>query len=192
MIGSKVIMQNSPDTAFGAESAEVTIGKSIKLSEDEIIEILGNWNLVAAYTLLDIKDFELNATNISQRLNILKSDAENLIETLKNIGLVEYLGPNNFKSVPMFIDDSFMTSSDLLNAFNRFTQNSMLKLTSKDLFSYRFEIMSKKILQKYQSEINNILTKVVEESKSENDCEVYGAGISFTRISRTPRDKARD
>ena len=178
------------DLGHLSDVKSLVINKNVKLSEEEAIEFLGNWNLSATYTLLDLEDFYLTPINVSQRLNILAGEAENLIETLKSMGLIEATEvEGKYNAVPLHFDDSFVASADLLSLYSKVSQKSLSRLTSKDIFSFRFEAMSKKVIQKYQAEINGLLVKIAEESKGKNDCELYATGFFFSKISRNRKDK---
>jgi hypothetical protein len=162
--------------------------KPVKLSEEEAIEFFGNWNLVTVFTLLDIDGFVLNPLNVSQKLSLTKSDAENSIEILKSMSLiVETSEAGRYLASPLYFDDSLITSADLINLFIRFSQISLTKITSKDLFGLRFEVMSRKVIQKYHSELMDIMTRISTESKLENDCEVYASSFLFSKISKTKK-----
>jgi len=158
--------------------------ESVKLTEEEAIEFLSNWNLVATYTLLDIDGFILNPINVSQKMSVTKSEAEGLIETLKNMNLIQE-SSGGYVSVPLYFDDSFVVSADLLNLYTKFSQLSVSKLTSKDIFSFRFDIMSRKVIQKYHADMTDLINRIANESKNETDCEVYASSFLFSKASKT-------
>lgn len=171
-------------------SAASFTANQIKLSEEEALDFLSNWNLVVTYSLLDIEGLLLTPETVAQRLNILKPEAQNLIDTLKNMKLIESTEVENaYKSVPLFFDDSFMSSADILSLFLKNSQISLSKLNSTGVYGFRFEVLSRRVLQKYKVEMDNLILKMAEESKGESDREVYGSSISFTKITRTKGDK---
>lgn len=175
----------------GAEKrSTVVVNASVKLSEEEAIEFLNDATLVSTYALLEIDDFRLTAVNLSQRLNISRAEAETAIEKLINLGLIEETGvKDKYISPVLCFDDPFITSSDLLSLFVKFSQTTLAKITSKDIFSYRYQAMSKKTIQKYQPEIEKLLSKIASESLAEADCEVYATGFSFTKATRARKER---
>lgn len=149
--------------------------------------MLGNWNLAVAYALLDDNKFDFTVSNLAQRLNILKSDAEGIIECIKSMGLVELNAENKLVSVPIKLDDSIIESSDLLSAYLKFSDKSISRIMTGDIFGFRFELMSKKIIQKYIPDLQAIISKMVEESKVEVSKEVYAVGYSFCKATQVKR-----
>jgi hypothetical protein len=168
----------------------VSLSRPVKLSEEEAIEFLSNWNLCVAYTLLEKDSFLFNAVNVAQKLNILVSEADHLIKTLINMKLIEPTAQlDKYTSQPMIFDDSFIASADCLNIFSKLSGAGHAKLTSKDLFNSRFEILSHKVIQRYLPEFADLVARMVEESKSEADCEVYNSNLSFIKATRTRKEK---
>ncbi len=168
----------------------ISLTRPVKLSEEEAIEFMSNWNLCVAYTLLEQNGFLFNEMNVAQKLNILVSEADHLIKTLINMKLIESTGElDRYTSQPMIFDDSFIASADCLNIFTKLSGIGHSKITSKDLFNSRFEILSHKVIQRYLPEFADLVSRMAEESKSEIDCEVYNSNLSFVKATRTRKEK---
>ena len=48
---------------------------SNKMCESDIIELTSKWNLMVAYTLLDLEGFVFNAENLRKKMNISLDEA---------------------------------------------------------------------------------------------------------------------
>lgn len=185
-----MLFDNNSDGPIEPTGSTINITKPVRLSEEEAIEFLSNHNLATAYTLVDIENFSMTAYNIGQRLNISKSEAETILEALINMGLIQQTGESGkYQGAPLYFDDAFVSSSDLMGIFMKFSNASMSKLTSKDVFCFRYEALSKQVLHKYHAEMDELIEKIAKESIGNSDCEVYAVGYSFTKLTRTRKDK---
>lgn len=173
----------------GSKIKELSTPAPVTLSEEDAIDLIGNWNLMAAFALLDLPEFQFNTENVSKKLNLSMSEAQNVIDSLLRIGVIAQRDDGCFVAAPLFISNSIVSSADLLSIFNRLSHVVSAKLTAKDSFGYQFESMSPKVIKKYLPEIYSVVRKIAEESKVENDCEVYAYGFSFTKASRSRKDK---
>jgi hypothetical protein len=160
-----------------------------ELTEEEAIYFLGNWNLNATFTLLDIPGFHLNPENVSKRLNISLFEAQSCIESLARLNLIIEDEKGFFSPRPLSFTDSIVNSADLLTVFNRLNQVASGKMTSKDHFAHQFEILSKSVIRKFLPEIYSLVSKIAQESKGAHDCDVYAFSVSFTKTSMTSKEK---
>jgi hypothetical protein len=179
-----------PRKEMQALGGQIKTGYPANLSEEDMVELLGSWNLLTTFTLLDIPGFQLTPENVSSRLGQSLTEAENSIESLERLGVIRRKAETKeFESNPLFFTNAMVSSADLLNIFNRLSQISSIKLTSKDNFGCQFEVLSKKVIVRNLPDIFQLFAKMAQESKGEDDCEVYSCGFSFAKASRGRKDK---
>lgn len=173
---SRILLDNKNEQLSVAEK---------DIGYNEILMFLSNWNLLCTYALLDDYNFDLNATSLSEKLNIYKSDAEELIERINSLGFVELSDDGRYRSVPIFFNNNQIEASDLVSVFHKISRVSNLNLKTSDIFAFNFEMLNKAIIQKYEGEISKIISKIVGESLLEDDKEVYAMNYLICRLTRS-------
>jgi hypothetical protein len=156
---------------------------SVQMTEEECIEFTGSWNLMAAYTLLDMDGFELSVENLKKKMNVSGDEASVIIDTLESMGLLNRDESGSYQAKQVFIDSNMMPLSDLLNNAIKIKKQSIDRLKSKDIYGCQFDILSPEVINKYFVEFYGLLNKMKEESKGKSDCEVYAFDFSFAQAS---------
>ncbi len=174
---------NIPGKASDNDTSTVSLTSSLGLTEEECIEFTSSWNLMAAYTLLDISGFVFNVDNIKMKMNVSSDEASVIIDTLNSMGLLGLDSQGKYIARPIYVDSANMPVSDVLNNTLKLKKKAMDKTTSKDIFGLQFEVFSPQVLNKYCAEIYGLLQKISEESKGKSDCEVYSFDFAFTKVT---------
>lgn len=183
--------ENSEDN-IAAESLEVFASGAltqVKLTEEETVEFTGSWAMMAAYTLMDVKGFVMNPENLRKRINVSLDEASVVIASLKEMGLLREQADGSYKTPSLFFDETNVGISDALNNSIKLKRQVIDRLTSKDSFGVQFECLSPKVINKHLFEIYDLIKKMAEESKMEDDCEVYAIDYSFVKASGSRKVK---
>ncbi len=165
------------------------LAASNKMCESDIIELTSKWNLMVAYTLLDLEGFVFNADNLRKKMNISLDEASVVIESLKDMNLLESDLDGKVRGKPLFFDENDISVSDSLNNNLKIKRQAIERLTSKDVMGFQIDVMSKQVVSKYFAELYALLQRIAEESKGKDDCEVYSFDFAFTPATGTRKAK---
>lgn len=129
------------------------------LSEEDVLNFTSSWNLMVGYSLLDLEGFVFTVENVKKKMNISIDEASVIVESLKDMNLLIPSKDGSFKSLPLVFGESDMSKSDALNHSLKIKRQAIDRLTSKDVFGFQFEALSKQVIRNNFFELYGLLQK---------------------------------
>lgn len=156
-------------------------------NQEDLIELIGNWEWLAIMAMVDGSDGQVDANLISARLGMTKDRAADALEAMISHNLLHRNEEGKLRTFQesVKLDEKTLPISDLLNSFVKVKTYLTSKLNSKDMFATFFMTASKSVIENKHAEIMKIKDDIENASKGKTDIEVYALDYSFTRLSKT-------
>lgn len=155
-------------------------------NQEDLIELIGNWEWLAIMAMVDGNDGQVDANLIAARLGMTKDRAADTLAAMMSHNILHKTEDGKLVNYTKSINltEDIYPISDLLNSFLKVRSHINSKVNSRDAFSMSISQLSREAIHNGIPKIQEIFNEMEKESKGKADVNIYAFDFAFTKLTR--------